>query len=72
VLSHVDFTKVGLPALDKESAPAQVRRVSDFIYQGFLTPLVVYGGVAALMRTRWKDHLTHAEHEPTEAEGKKV
>src|SRR6201998_3272764 len=46
VLSRVAFTKVGLPALDKESAPAQVRRVSDFIYQGFLTPLVVYGGVA--------------------------
>jgi Fe-S-cluster-containing dehydrogenase component len=75
VLSHVDFTKVGLPKLDKESAPAQVRKVSDFIYQGFLTPLVVYGGVAAIMRSRWKGHLSeheHEEHEQTGAEGKKV
>ena len=62
VLSHVDYTNLGLPKLGKESAAAQTRKVSDFVYRGFLTPVVVYGGIVAIVRNRWKDHLQHGEH----------
>lgn len=61
VLSHVDYSKLGLPKLGTESAPSKVRKMSDFIYQGFLTPLVVYGGVVAIVSSRWKEHLKHAD-----------
>jgi len=69
VLSHVDYSKLGLPKLGKESAAAQTRQVSDFVYRGFLTPVVVYGGIVAIVRNRWKEHLKHAEHEGGEAHG---
>jgi Fe-S-cluster-containing dehydrogenase component len=61
ILSHVDFSKLGLPKLGNESAPSQVRRSTTFIYRGFLTPIVAYGGIVAIMRNRWKDHLEHVE-----------
>jgi len=63
VLSHVDYSKLGLPKLGKESPAAQTRKVSDFVYRGFLTPVVVYGGIVAIVRNRWKEHLKHADHE---------
>jgi len=70
VLSHVDYTNLGLPKLGKESAPSQERRVSDFVYRGFLTPVVVYGGIVAIVRNRWKDHLKHVDKpEDSEAHG---
>jgi len=70
VLSHVDYTDLGLPKLGTESAPAQERRVSEFIYRGFLTPVILYGGIVAIVRNRWKEHLKHAEHpESGEAHG---
>jgi hypothetical protein len=62
VLSHVDYSNLGLPKLGKESAAAQTRKVSDFVYRGFLTPVVVYGGIVAIVRNRWKEHLEHAGH----------
>jgi Fe-S-cluster-containing dehydrogenase component len=62
VLSHVDYSNLGLPKLAKESAPAQMRRVGDFIYRGFLTPVVLYGGIVAIVRSRWKDHLKHSDN----------
>ena len=61
VLSHVDYTNLGLPKLGKESAPAQERRVNDMVYRGFLTPVVVYGGIVAIVKNRWKDHLKHVD-----------
>ena len=61
VLSHVDYTNLGLPKLGKESAPAQERRVNDMVYRGFLTPVVVYGGIVAIVRNRWKEHLKHGD-----------
>lgn len=61
VLSHVDYSNLGLPKLPKESAPSQVRRSTNFIYRGFLTPIVAYAGIVAIMRNRWKDHLAHVE-----------
>lgn len=63
VLSHVDYSNLGLPKLGKESAAAQTRKVSDFVYRGFLTPVVVYGGIVAIVRNRWKEHLEHTNHE---------
>ena len=68
VLSHVDFSHLGLPKLGKESGPAQVRYVSNFIYRGFLTPIVLYGGLAGVMTYRWKHHLIHSES-PEHREG---
>lgn len=68
VLSQVDFAHLGLPKLGKESGPAQVRYVSDFIYRGFLTPVVLYGGLAGVMHYRWKQHLIHSES-PEHREG---
>jgi Fe-S-cluster-containing dehydrogenase component len=61
VLSHVDFVHLGLPNLGEESGPAEVRYVSNFIYRGFLTPVVLYGGLAGIMHFRWKHHLIHSE-----------
>ncbi len=61
VLSHVDYSNLGLPKLGKESAPAQERRVNDMVYRGFLTPVVVYGGIVAIVRNRWKEHLNHGD-----------
>jgi Fe-S-cluster-containing dehydrogenase component len=61
VLSHVDYSKLGLPKLGKESAAAKTRQVSDFVYRGFLTPVVVYGGIVAIVRNRWKEHMKHSE-----------
>lgn len=62
VLSHVDYYDLGLPKLGKKSAPAEVRDVTETIYQGFLTPVVLYGALAGVMHFRWKHHLIHAEH----------
>jgi hypothetical protein len=57
----VDYTNLGLPKLGKESAPAQERRVNDMVYRGFLTPVVVYGGIVAIVRNRWKEHMKHGD-----------
>jgi len=62
VLAHVDYSNLGLPKLGKESPAAQTRKVSDFVYRGFLTPVVVYGGIVAIVRNRWKDHRKHEDH----------
>ena len=70
VLSHVDYSNLGLPKLGNESPAAQSRKVSEFVYRGFLTPVVVYGGIVAIVRSRWKEHLKHAEHEGGEGHGK--
>jgi Fe-S-cluster-containing dehydrogenase component len=61
ILSHVEFANLGLPTLTKQSGPAQVRQMSNFIYRGFLTPIVLYGGLAGIMHYRWKHHLIHSE-----------
>lgn len=63
ILSHVDYGNLGLPKLPRESAPSQVRRSTNFIYRGFLTPIVAYAGIVAIMRNRWKDHLAHVAAE---------
>ena len=59
ILAHVDYSKVGLPKMGPQSNASRVRRVTNVIYQGFLTPVVIYGGLVAIIRDRWKDHLAH-------------
>jgi len=66
VLSRVDYTKLGLPKMGPESNASRVRRVTNVIYQGFLTPVVIYGGLVAVVRDRWKEHLQHVEDERNE------
>ena len=60
VLSHVDFRNLGLPKLGRKSPAAETRKVSEFLYHGFLTPIVAYAGIAAIVRNRWKIYLEHA------------
>jgi Fe-S-cluster-containing dehydrogenase component len=55
-LSHVPFEKLGLPALGDTSLPSTVRKVENTVYQGFLTPLVAYGALAAIVKNRWGQH----------------
>jgi len=62
ILSRVDYAKLGLPPMGPESNASRVRRVTNVIYQGFLTPVVIYGGLVAIIRDRWKDHLAHVAH----------
>jgi formate dehydrogenase beta subunit len=47
-LSHVDFTKLGLPDIGDRSVPATVRNVQEAIYRGFIAPVVLYGVLATL------------------------
>ncbi|HBY63966.1 MAG TPA: hydrogenase 2 operon protein HybA [Solibacterales bacterium] len=55
-ISHVPFQAIGLPALTKESLPQKVAKVQETIYQGFLTPVIAYGAIAAVMKKRWTHH----------------
>ena len=55
-LSHVPFEKLGLPKLADPSLASIVRKVEDTVYQGFLTPLVAYGALAAVVKNRWNRH----------------
>ena len=72
ILSHVDYSKLGLPRMGPQSNASRVRRVTNVIYQGFLTPVVIYGGLVAIIRDRWKAHLDHVAHERVKQEGKEI
>jgi len=63
ILAHVEYSKLGLPKMGPQSNASRVRRVTNVIYQGFLTPVVIYGGLVAIVRDRWKDHLAHVAQE---------
>jgi Fe-S-cluster-containing dehydrogenase component len=65
-LSHVPFDKLGLPLLGGASLASRVRRVEDTVYQGFLTPLVVYGALVAVVKNRWAEHEQAAQKEAAE------
>jgi len=65
-LSHVPFEKLGLPLLSDRSLPSTVRKVEDVVYQGFLTPLVAYGALAAIVKNRWGKHEREAQKETAE------
>lgn len=55
-LAHVDFEKLGLPAVGDTAVPEAARIVQHTIYKGFVAPAVLYGLLAAVMfRNRKKD-----------------
>ena len=53
-LSAVPFGKLGLPDKGNASGPSVSSTVQDGVYQGFLTPLVLYGGLAATVMRNWR------------------
>jgi hypothetical protein len=53
-LSAVPFVKLGLPEKGDTSGASVSRTVQEGIYQGFLTPLVVFGGLAAAAFRNWR------------------
>jgi Fe-S-cluster-containing dehydrogenase component len=53
-LSAVSFDKLGLPDKGDVSGPSVSSTVQDAVYQSFLTPLVLYGGLAATLMRNWK------------------
>jgi Fe-S-cluster-containing dehydrogenase component len=63
-LSHVPFEKLGLPALSDRPVPAIQEAIQHGIYQGFVTPVLLYGFLGAvILRNRKK-----AEAEERQAE----
>jgi len=55
-LSHVDFEKVGLPALGEVSTPTLQRTIQHGIYKGFAAPVALYGLLGLVMlRNRRKE-----------------
>jgi Fe-S-cluster-containing dehydrogenase component len=51
-LSHVPFEKIGLPTLGERAVPELPRSLQHGIYQGFITPAILY---AALGVTIWRN-----------------
>lgn len=63
-LSHVPFENLGLPNLSERPVPAIQEALQHGIYQGFVTPIVLYGFLGAvILRNRRK-----AEAEERQAE----
>ncbi len=55
-LSHVPFEQLGLPKLGDVAIGHRTRSLQHGIYQGFIAPIVLYAGAAAIMwRNRKKD-----------------
>jgi formate dehydrogenase beta subunit len=65
-LSHVAFSKLGLPDLGDKSVASGVREVSDNIYQHGITPVAVYTALVAVTHRIWSKHLKHSEKEAEE------
>jgi Fe-S-cluster-containing dehydrogenase component len=61
-LSHVPFAKIGLPEVGTESRAHYGEKVHGVVYKGMVIPAVVYGGLAMIMRRRFKVHEDEAAH----------
>ena len=54
-LTHVDFEKLGLPAVGDQSVPERARTLQHTIYKAFAAPVALYGlMVAVMLRNRRK------------------
>jgi Fe-S-cluster-containing dehydrogenase component len=53
-LSAVPFGKLGLPDKGDVSGPSVSSTVQDAVYQSFLTPLALYGGLAVTVMRNWR------------------
>jgi len=69
-LAHVDFEKLGLPALGERPVPETVRNVQGSIYYGFMAPLALFGGLSFLIsRNQKKGRGGGAAPKPSGEEG---
>lgn len=48
-LSHVPFEKIGLPNYGDRGVPRTAYAVQEGLYKGFIAPVVLYAGLAAVM-----------------------
>ena len=55
-LSHVPFAKLGLPETGDESPAHYGSKVHSVLYKGMVIPAMVYAGLSALMRRRFRIH----------------
>ncbi len=53
-LSAVPFEKLGLPKLDGTSVPYRSESVQHGVYQGMITPVVLYAGLAGVVFRNWR------------------
>jgi formate dehydrogenase beta subunit len=65
-LSHVAFSKLGLPDLGDKSVASGVRQVQESIYQHGIAPVAFYSVIAAITHRVWRGHRKHAEQEAAE------
>lgn len=66
-LSHVPFENLGLPKLKDQPVPEVQQTLQHGIYQGFVTPVLLYGLLGAVMFRNRKR--AEAEVRPAEKEG---
>lgn len=62
-LSQVPFAKLGLPEAGTESRAHAGSKVHEVVYKGMAIPAIVYAGIVAILRKRWKEHEEEAAHE---------
>jgi len=62
-LSHVPFTKLGLPELPSESLAEYATSVHRKLYKWMAVPAGLYALLLGVMRRRWKVHEMEAAHE---------
>jgi formate dehydrogenase beta subunit len=65
-LSHVPFAKLGLPEIGEESVAHYGSKAHTAIYKGMVIPGIVYAGLAAIMRVRFRDHEEEARRDEAE------
>jgi formate dehydrogenase beta subunit len=65
-LSHVAFSKLGLPELGPRSVASGVREIQENVYQHGITPVVVYSALVAVTHQIWSKHRQHAAEEAEE------
>lgn len=62
-LSHVPFAELSLPEAGNESRAHYGSKVHSVVYKGMAIPAIVYAGIVAILRKRWKAHEEEAAHE---------
>jgi Fe-S-cluster-containing dehydrogenase component len=60
-ISAVPFEKLGLPKLDSTSLPHRTETLQHGVYQGFITPVVLYVGLAAAAFRNWRKRVAAEE-----------
>ena len=64
-LSHVEFSKIGLPELTEDSIPSRLK-FQHMLYKYLALPAVLYTAMAAIIRGNFKEHVHHLEHDQAE------